>query len=55
MEDFILQIFDKYEPVNRIESQKEFQKLEETKGKHYAMFPDSEALSESEKLQKEMN
>ncbi|MDR4513033.1 MAG: site-specific integrase [Nitrososphaeraceae archaeon] len=55
MEDFILQIFDKYEKVDRIEHQKELQKLTETKGKYYAMFPNGEPLSESEKIQKEMN
>ncbi|MDR4512611.1 MAG: site-specific integrase [Nitrososphaeraceae archaeon] len=55
MEDFILQMFDKYEKVDRIEHQKELKKLTETKGKYYAMFPNGEPLSESEKIQKEMN
>jgi len=53
-QDFILQMFDKFEQVDMIESQKELQKLAEKKGKYYAMYPDGEPLSESEKLQKEI-
>lgn len=58
LEDFVLQMFDKVDKVDMIESQKLRKKIKEAndKGECYAIYPDKDPKpeSESEKIEKEM-